>query len=132
MTDDGHDILVAYDDTDAGRRAAAFAAERAAKTGEAVDVVHIGPHVTEAAIREAVSDDFERLDVPLSIRVVDVGGSEDDNVSVSAKLADLIGEHDYAVVFMGNEDRGLFHHLTEASITNALIEDQTVPIMLVP
>ena len=132
MTEAGHDFLVAYDDTDASRRAAEFAAQRAAKTGEAVDVVHIGTGVTEATIEDAVGDTFENLGVPFTVRVVEVGGSEDENVSTRAKLSDVIGEHDYTVVFLGNEKRGLFHDLTEGSVSNALIEDQAVPIMLVP
>jgi nucleotide-binding universal stress UspA family protein len=132
MAGDSQELLVAFDDTAAGRRAAAFAAERAEKTGERVDVVHIGSDVTETEMREAVEDSFLERDVPASFRTFSMGGSEDTNVSVSAKLAQVISNGDYAIVFMGNEKHGLFHNLAEASLTKALIEDQTVPITLVP
>lgn len=127
-----HDLLVAYDDTDVGKKVAAFAAERAAKTGESVEVVHIGPDFTEAKLREAVGQGFEDHSVPASFRVIAVGGSDEQNVSVSATLVDHIDENDYTMVFMGNEERGLFHDLAEGSVTDAVLKDKLVPVVLVP
>lgn len=127
-----HKLLVAYDDTAAGRRAAEFAAERAAKTGESVDVVHIGTDITEQEIRDATEDEFIRRNVVVRFDIVNGGGSEDENISVSAALGKLIAQREYQIVIMGNEERGLFHNLMEGSVSNALIEDQTVPVLLVP
>jgi hypothetical protein len=67
-------LLVAYDDTDAARRATGFAAERAATTGETVTVAHIGTHVTEAHVRAAVEESFED-GVVVEVAVVSAGGS---------------------------------------------------------
>ena len=125
-------ILVAYDDTDSARRAAAFAAERAAETGETVTVVHIGSAVSEADVRAAVEESFEGDGVVLEVAVLPSGGSDDANVSVASVLIDLIDANEFSMVAMGNERHGLFHGLTEASVTEALIEDQSIPILLVP
>jgi len=124
-------LLVAYDDTDAARRATGFAAERAATTGETVTVVHIGTHVTEADVRAAVEESFED-GVVFEVAVISAGGSDDANVSVASALAKLIDTNEFSMVVMGNERHGLFHGLTEASVTEALIEDQSIPILLVP
>jgi len=133
MTPQGQSgLLVAYDDTPAARRAAEFAVERAAMRGEPVHVVHIGDALSESDIRDALGETFAERGVVLTVEIVPAGGSEDENVSVSRGLADAIDANDYAMVVMGNERHGLFHGLTEASVSEALIEDQTVPILLVP
>jgi|GEM_PF-2079432 len=126
------DLLVAYDDTDAGRRAAEFAAERAAKTGESVDVIHISTVLTDAQLRDELGSIFEERDVPVTFEVIETGGSDDRNVSISATLGEIIEERDYAMIVMGNEERGLFHSLSEGSVTNAVIEAGIVPVTLVP
>lgn len=128
----GSDLLVAYNDTDAGRRAASFAAERAALTGETVDVVYIGTEFTEDEMRDAVGQSFVDLDVPVSFQQVSVGGSDDRNVSIRAVLADVIEDNDYEIVVMGNEKHGILHDLSEGSVSSALIGDKMVPILLVP
>lgn len=127
-----HDLLVAYDDTDAGRRAVEFAAERAAKTGESVDVVHVGTGLTEAQLREALEALFAERNVPVEFEVVETGGSDEKNVSISATLGEIIDDRDYTLIVMGNENRGLFHQLSEGSVTDAVIETGVVPVTLVP
>jgi nucleotide-binding universal stress UspA family protein len=127
-----HDLLVAYDDTDAGRRAAEFAAERAAQTGESVTVIHIGSDLSEAEMRDAIGEPFASHGVPVSFRMFDVGGSEDENISIRAKLGEIIDQHEYTMIVMGNEKHSLFHGLTEGSISGAVIDDQVVPVLLVP
>lgn len=127
-----NELLVAYDRTDAGRRAAEFAADRAAKTGESVDVVHVGTDVTEDDVRDQLGSIFAEQGVEASFTVVEVGGSEDRNVSVSAVLSDVIDDNDYELVVLGNEERGLFDELTAGSVSKDIIEDGIVPVVLVP
>jgi len=127
-----HDLLVAYDDTDAGRRAVEFAADRAALTGESVDVVHAGTEHTATQLREELGSIFDERQVPVQFSVIEIGGSDEKNVSISATLGELIEDNDYALVVMGNEGRGLFHQLSEGSVTDAVIETGLVPVTLVP
>jgi len=130
---EGHTgLLVAYDETAAARRAAGFAAERAAMTGESVTVVHIGIDLTEADLRAAVEEQFEGCGVVLEVAIVPAGGSEDANVSIPVAIRALIRDNEFAMVVLGNERHGLFHGLTEASVTDALISDQETPVLLVP
>lgn len=127
-----NDLLVAYDDTEASRRAATFAAKRAAKTGETVDVVHVGRDLSEDDIERAVGEAFDNRDVVASYWVDRIGGSEDENTSVRLRLSQLINDHGYSMVFVGNEKHGFLTELAEASISEALIENQNVPVVLVP
>lgn len=127
-----HDLLVAYDDTAVAHRAAEFAAERAAKTGESVDIVHIGTDLTEQELQDAVGAVFDQQNVVARFQTINRGGSENENVSVNAILSNLIDSQGYDLVFIGNEKHGLFHNLTEESVSKGLIEDQIVPVVLVP
>jgi nucleotide-binding universal stress UspA family protein len=125
-------LLVAFDETAAARRAAAFAAERAAMTGEFVTVVHIGSGLTEADVRAAVETPFVDRQVTFEVAVVPAGGSDHDNVSVPTALHGLLRDNEFAMVVLGNERHDLFHGLTEASVSEALVDDQDVPVLLVP
>lgn len=126
------DLLVAYSDSDTGRRAAEFAAQRAAKTGESVDVVHFGTNTMDVQLEEAIGATFEEYQVPVTFEVIEIGGSDEKNVSVRAKLGQVIDDRDYALVVMGNEGQGLFHSLSEGSVTDSVIEAGAVPVLLVP
>jgi nucleotide-binding universal stress UspA family protein len=126
------ELLVAYDDTDAARRALEFAIERAARTGESVDVVHVGSDVSEPEIRRTLEDLAVDRGVVATVEVVPTGGSDAENVSVPARLAALIEDRDYELLVMGNERHGLFYDLLEGSVSEALIERQAIPLLLVP
>lgn len=126
------DLLVAYSDSDTGRRAAEFAAQRAAKTGESVDVVHFGTDTTAGQLEDAIGAIFAERQVPVTFEVIEIGGSDEKNVSVRAKLGQVIDDRDYALVVMGNEGQGLFHSLSEGSVTDSVIEAGAVPVLLVP
>ncbi|MFB6182997.1 MAG: universal stress protein [Haloarculaceae archaeon] len=125
-------LAVAYDDTDAARRAVAFAIDRASLTGERVDVVHAGNDLTEVQIRDVVAPLFEDRDVDFDVAVLPIGGSEDENVSASKALTDYLRRHNYEYLLMGNEKHGLAHSLTEASVSSDVIESQSIPVLLVP
>lgn len=129
---DAFDLLVAYDESAAARRAARFAAQRAAMTGESVEVVHVGTDVTVAEMREAVEGAFLDHDVVVGFRAVSAGGSDEENVSVAVALAEVIADQGYELVFVGNEARGLYYQLTVGSVSEALIEGRNVPVCLVP
>lgn len=130
--DDPNDLIVAYDDTDASRAAAEFAAERAAETGETVDVVHVGHDLSESDIKADVGEAFAARDVEAGYHVVPAGGSDDENVSVRAALSRVITHSGHDMVFVGNEEYGLFDDIAKKSVSDALITEHRVPVVLVP
>lgn len=132
MTRPDAKLLVAFDDTAAAQRATEFAIERASRTGEAVDVVHVGTDLTESEIRGKIETLVVDRGVAVTVEVVPTETSDEENVSIAAMLGRLLEERDYDVLVMGNEKHGLFYDLTRGSVSEAIIENQTIPILLVP
>ncbi len=131
---EAHDLLVAYDDTPAARRAVAFAVSRAERTGETVDVVHIGTDMTDEKLNKTITDAVDGIDGTRLGRVWTIpgAGADEENIAVSKRLSDLLAARGYTMLVMGNEERGLFHELLAGSVSQTLIGDQVVPILLVP
>lgn len=127
-----NDLLVAYDDTNASRGAAEFAAKRAAQSGESVDIVHVGRDLTEHDIERAVGDAFDELGVPVNFHVEKVGGSEEENMDIRLKLSRVINDGGYEAVFVGNEEYGLFEKYANTSVSDALIKNHNAPVVIVP
>jgi nucleotide-binding universal stress UspA family protein len=126
------DFLVAYDHTDASRQATRFAAAHAARADASVDVVHVGTDLTTEEIRDAVERPFADRGVAVTVETIVAPGAEHDNVSVNDVLGEFVREHAYDLLVMGNEEHGLVHALTQASVSSHMIESQFVPVVLVP
>lgn len=132
-------IFVAYGDHDERDRVLAFAAERAAASGDDLFVYHVEEAEDEspAAVREEVAAVVERVapDVAFETRVsVPDSSSDRVNVSKQKQLLDVLTasgrEFEYAV--MGNVDRGAVESLVLPSMTEAVLESRSIPVMLVP
>lgn len=126
------DLLVAYDGTDASRRAAEFAADRATQTDEAVDVVHVGSDLSEREIRDRLADTLIDHRIVGRIETLRTDGGNVNQRSVSEALSDFVRANDYEILYMGNENHSLYEKLRRASVSNDLIDDRLIPIMLVP
>jgi nucleotide-binding universal stress UspA family protein len=132
-------IFVAYGDHDGRESVLAFAAERAAASGDDLFVYHIeeAEDQSAAAVREEVATVIERIapDVDIEVNVA-VNGEYSDrsNVSKRKRLLDVITrsgrEFEYAV--MGNVERGPVENLVLPSMTEAVLESQSIPVVLVP
>jgi len=132
-------IFVAYGDHDGRESVLAFAAERAAASGDDLYVYHAqdGDDETPDAVREEVAAVVERTAPDVACEtVVDVPDEETDrtNVSTQKRLLDAIlgSDHEFAYVVMGNVERGAVERFVIPSMTEAVLESRGVPVVLVP
>ena len=132
-------IFVAYGDHGEREQVLAFAAERAAKSGDDLFVYHVeeGEEESPEDVREEVAGVVERTapDVEYEINVAVHGDYTDrSNVSKQKRLLDVITqsgrEFEYAV--MGNVERGAVESLVIPSMTEAVLESRSIPVVLVP
>jgi|GEM_PF-1722629 len=132
-------IFVAYGDHDERESVLAFAAERAAASGDDLFVYHIEEPEDESAatVREEVAGVIERTapDVEYVVNVSTSDGHSDlTNVSKQKQLLDVITqsgrEFEYAV--MGNVEHGTVESFVVPSMTEAVLESRSIPVVLVP
>lgn len=122
------ELLVAYDGSDAAVRAAEFAFSRAAKTGERVDVVHVGAGVDERSIRTELAEELVRESIVATVETID----PEDGDGTGDALAELIGRNGYEMTFVGYESYDLLGRLRHDSVTESLLERKLVPVTVVP
>jgi nucleotide-binding universal stress UspA family protein len=132
-------IFVAYGDHGEREQVLAFAAERAAASGDDLFVYHVEEAEEESpdAVREEVADAIERTAPGVDYEVnVAVHGEYSDrsNVSKQKRLLDVLTqsgrEFEYAV--MGNVERGAVESMVLSSMTEAVLESRSIPVVLVP
>lgn len=132
-------IFVAYGDHDERESVLTFAAERAAASGDDLFVYHIeeSEDVSAAAVREEVAAVIERTapDVEFEVNVAVHGDHSDrSNVSKQKRLLDVLTqsgrEFEYAV--MGNLQHGAVESFVVPSMTEAVLESRSIPVVLVP
>lgn len=124
------EILVAYDGTDSSRRATEFAVGRAGQTGEAVDIVYLGTDRTAEQLREEVGDAVLRERIVANFETIDVDTTS--NKKIATHLAKFVADHEYTLLVMGNAERGRLYDAVRGSVTRELIDNQIIPILLVP
>lgn len=132
-------ICVAYGGP--GDRAAVlrFAAERAAAAGDDLFVYHLQESPDDDAddVRAEIDDVLQRTapDVPVEV-VVERRECESDetNVSSQKRLVDTItgADREFASVVMGDVERGAIESITLPSMTEAVLETRSIPVVLVP
>lgn len=126
-------ILVAYGSDDASESALRFAAERAARTGDRLHVLHVqtgdedGPVTTET-----IDDVLDGIDVEYVLENLGFETGDAANVSVAKRLIDHVLSDDYAYVVMGNKSKGALEEMLVGSVTEAVLETHAIPVMLVP
>lgn len=132
-------IFVAYGDHDERESVLAFAAERAAASGDDLFVYHIEEAEDEsaAAVREEVAGVIERTapDVEYVVNVAVADGHSDlTNVSKQKQLLDVITQsgREFEYVVMGNVEHGTVESFVVPSMTEAVLESRSIPVVLVP
>jgi nucleotide-binding universal stress UspA family protein len=132
-------IFVGYGDHEGREGVLAFAAERAAASGDDLFVYHVEEASDEsaAAIRGEVAAGIDRTAPGVEFEVHMAGPekhSDRENVSKQKRLLDAITDPDrefeYAV--MGNVEHGPVESLTIPSATEAVLESRSIPVVLVP
>lgn len=124
------EILVAYDGSDSSRRATEFAIERAVQTDEAVDIVYLGTDRSAEQLREEIGDPFLRERIVANFEIIKVDTTS--NEEIAAQLANFVTDREYTLLVMGNAERGRLYDAVRGSVTRELIDDQIIPILLVP
>lgn len=131
-------IFVAYGDHDGREDVLAFAAERAAASGDDLLVYHVEDgEESPGAVREEVAGVIERVapDVSYETRIpVPANDSDLSNVSTQKRLLDAVlgTDREFEYVVMGNVERGTVERFVVPSMTEALLESRGVPVVLVP
>lgn len=131
-------IFVAYGGT--GREAVlGFAAERAAASGDDLLVYHVqesaeetsGPVQSEIeAVMDGASTDVA-YEVAIERREAE---SDETNVSQQKRLIDAVTDPDreFTYAVMGEVERGPIESITLPSMTEAVLETRSIPVVLVP
>lgn len=135
-------LFVAYGKESSRKPVLEFAAQRAAATGDDLFVYHIREQedppddrlrteVGEAMRRTAPDVDFE-----VSIDDLDTqeGEYERSRVSKRKQLLDTImaEDCDYEYVVMGNVEQGPIEEFVLSSMSEAVLDTQRIPVLLVP
>lgn len=132
-------IFVAYGESKHRNTVLKFAAKQAADCDHSLFIYHIQGSTVDSIkrIQEKVERVIEKTapQVPFTVHI----NTPDEesgltNLSKPKRLIDAILETDaeYEYVVMGDIERGPFEDLTHDSLTRALLETHSIPVMLVP
>lgn len=135
-------LFVAYGKEQSRKPVLEFAAQRAAAAGDELFVYHIREledppderirtEVEEVIQRTAPEVDFE---VSISGLENQEGEYERSKVSKRKQLLDMImaTDRDYEYVVMGNVEQGPVEEFILSSMSEAVLDTQRIPVMLVP
>ncbi|PSP99806.1 hypothetical protein BRC92_13455 [Halobacteriales archaeon QS_4_69_31] len=131
-------IFVAYGGPEGREGVLAFAAERAAASGDDLYVYHAGESVDEEgdSLRQEIDGVVERTAPGTDYEVaIEPRQAESDatNVSTQKRLIDAIfDDREFAYVVMGNVEHGAIESLTIPSMTEAVLDTHNIPVVLVP
>jgi nucleotide-binding universal stress UspA family protein len=131
-------VFVAYGE-DGREDVLASAAERASESGDDLFVYHYQETASETAaeVREEIAAVLDEVAPAIDAEIVveeGRGRSDETNVSSQKKLADAIQSDDreWAYVVMGNVQHGAVESFVLPSLTEAVLDLRSVPVMLVP
>lgn len=132
-------IFVAYGERDRRTDILEFAVEQAASCGHDLVVYHIQEARSESVgeIREEIETVVQQVDPYLvyDIEIVRLDGEfGKTGESKQEHLLRAIFETDreYAYVVMGKIDRGPIAEITHSSMTKAVLNEHSIPVLLVP
>lgn len=135
-------IFIAYGKEPYRETVLEFAAKRAAAAGDDLLVYHIHESEDESddRIRTEVKEVIQRtapdVDFEVSIGRLDTqeGEYEQSTVSKQKQLLNMItvNDRDYEYVVMGNVEQGLVEEFLLSSMSEAVLDTHTIPVMLVP
>lgn len=132
-------IFVAYGGPEGRERVLEFAARRARASDDGLYVYHIPELAGDATdeVRAEIAAVLDRTapDVTVEIAVDDRDRASDaTNVSPTKRLVDAVldADREFEYVVMGHVDRGTLERLTVPSMTEAVLETRSIPVVLVP
>jgi len=129
-------IFVAYGEPEHRKTVLTFAANRAAACDHRFFVYHIQDPTADAVadVREEAETVIEGTapQVPFTVHINTPDGMS--SLPKSKRLLDAILETDpdYEYVVMGDIERGSLETLTHDSLTEAILQTHSIPVMLVP
>lgn len=129
--------LVAVDGWDPSERALSFAVEQATASDATLDVCHVvdtggGEADTREQIRETVEETVGDADVDYELHYLEADKSTKPANKVGNRLLAFVEEGGHVAVFVGNEPTGTTKRLIVGSVARTLVEDRSVPVVLVP
>ncbi len=129
--------LVAIDGLEPSERALEFATEQAAASGAALDVVHVvgeggGNPSHRARIRETIEETIGDADADYDLHFLETDKSTRPADRVGDRLLAFVDEVGHDAAFVGNEPTGTAKRLIVGSVARTLVEDRSVPVVLVP
>ncbi len=133
--------LVALDGWEPSRRALRFAVEQADSADAAVDVVHVvdddeGDRDPEAIeqVEATVDEVVAAVDTGVSVELHVLEADKDYKPATRAgvRILEFAHEHDHDAVYLGNEHTGRAEKVIVGSVSATVIDDRSVPVVLVP
>ena len=123
------------DDSDCSFRALSFGADMAARYDAGLHVVHFADEESDAT--DAVVERAERV---LDARDVDADPEVSTDVDVDVRsggrvgsdILDLVDERGYDHVVMGHHGNGTVERVMVGSAAHTVIEEESVPVTIVP
>lgn len=132
-------LFVAYGNSEHRNTVLEFAVEQAVACEHDLFVYHVQEPQEESA--QQISDEIEAViqqtapDVAFEIEIKTRGAfSDQTNISEEKLLIDAIlgSIGDYEYVVMGDSKHDFLDDLTHTSMTEAVLQNHTIPVMLVP
>jgi nucleotide-binding universal stress UspA family protein len=129
--------LVAVDGFEQSRRALALARDQVAGTDATLDVVHVvaegaGDQDVKDQIRETVEEVMAGSDVSYELHFPEADKNTQPAKKVGQRLLSFASEHDHDVIYVGSKETGTAERMIIGSVTSTLVEDRSVPVVLVP
>jgi len=133
--------LVALDGWEQSRRALRFAVEQAADTDATIDAVHVVDDEADDRDPEAIEQvettvdevlEAAGADVPVEVHVLEADKDYKPATRAGVRILEFVREHDHDAVYLGNEHTGTAERMIVGSVSGTVIEDRSVPVVLVP
>lgn len=129
--------LVAFDGFEQSTRALELARDQAEACDATVGVVHVvgddndDPESREQ-IRETVGDIMAERGVDYDLHFPTTTKVTHPATRVGQRLLEFADEHDADVIYLGNKQTGTAERMIVGSVVSTIVEDRSIPVVLVP
>jgi nucleotide-binding universal stress UspA family protein len=129
--------LVALDGWEPSEHALEYAVEQATHTGAGIDVVHVvdeggGNSESNEQIRETVREIVGDSGVEYEVHFVETDKRTKPADKVGKRILAFAEDGGHDAVYLGNESTGTAERVIIGSVARRVIEERSVPVMLVP
>lgn len=132
-------IFVAYGERERRTAVLEFAVDQATSCGHELVVYHIQEAKSESVpeIREEIETVVQQVDPYLVYDIEIVRFDDQSRKSGESKQEQLLSaifetDRDFAYIIMGEIERGPIAGLTHSSMTKAVLNEHSIPVLLVP